>query len=112
MTITKPIDGSIFPREALHVDKLAKPIAWKEVAKGRNVIDVVNASIRNSIVSGKFAVADSKTQGTIVKGKRTIEVECCWYDWKPKTRWIRLVVHNEQIYSSEEIVEVIANIGR
>ncbi len=112
MAITQSKDGSTFPREAPHTDKLAKAIAWKEVTKGRNVIDVVNASIRNAVVTGKFAVVDSKTQGIIVKGKRTVEVECLWYEWKPKNRWIRLFVHNEQIYSTEEIVEVIANIGR
>ena len=112
MTLMKTSSGSTYPSEAPHVDKEAKPRKWKDVAKGRNVIDVVNASIRNAVVSGKFAVADSKSQNTIVNGKRTVEVECLWYDWKPKNRWIRLILsNNEQIYATQEDTVVVANIS-
>jgi hypothetical protein len=99
---------------APNTDATAKPIKWGLAPNNRTVIEVKDAHYRSAVLSGKFLVAQtSNAYGTNKDGHKTIEVECFWYEWKPKTRWMRLTVINQEIeikdYSN---LEVITNIGK
>ena len=98
---------------APHTNKQAKPNKWEIAPIGRKVIEVSNAHYRNAILNGKFLVANSKDPyGTNKDGQKTIEVECYWYGWQPKTRWIQLTITNEETeIINDSNVEVIKNIG-
>ena len=91
----------------------AKPIKWEIAPIGRKVIEVSNAQYRKAVLSGKFLVADSSDPyGTNKDGHKTIEVECYWYGWQPKTRWMRLTIINQETeITNDSNVEVIKNIG-
>lgn len=98
---------------APHTNAKAKPIKWKLAPSNRKVIEVKNALYRNAVLSGKFLIAQTvNAYGTSKDGHKTIEVECYWYGWKPKNRWIRITLTNEEKevedYSEHEVV---SNIG-
>jgi hypothetical protein len=99
---------------APNTDALAKPIAWQQAPSGRKVIEVKDALYRNAVLNGKFLVAESaNAYGTNKDGNKTIEVECLWYEWKPKTRWIRMTIINQEIeIPNNGNEEVIKNIGK
>ena len=99
---------------APHTDALAKPIARQLAPIGRKVIEVKDALYRNAVLSGKFLVAESaNAYGTNKDGHKTIEVECYWYGWKPKTRWMRMTIVNQEIdvpnHGAEDVVSNIGN---
>jgi hypothetical protein len=95
-------------------DADAKPIKWELAPNNRKVIEVKDANYRNAVLSGKFLVAQSaNAYGTNKDGHKTIEVECYWYGWKPKTRWMRLTIINQEIEISDySNLDVITNIGK
>jgi hypothetical protein len=78
------------------------------------VIEVKDALYRNAVLSGKFLVADSaNAYGTNKDGHKTIEVDCSWYRWTPKTRCIRLTIINQEIeVPNNGNEEVVKNIGK
>jgi hypothetical protein len=98
---------------APNTDKQAKPIKFELAPSGRRCIRVTNAFYREAVFSGVFVVADSEDpEGRNKDGISTIEVECRWYLWKPKTRWIRITVPN----GYEELInydgDVVRNLGQ
>ena len=99
---------------APNTDSHAKPIRWEMAPNNRKVIEVKNAMYRNANLSGKFLVSESKkAYGTNKNGHKTIEVECYWYGWKPKTRWVQLTLINQEIEITDySNLEVIKDIGR
>ena len=99
---------------APNTDAFAKPNKWGLAPNNRIVIEVKDAYYRTAVLSGKFLVAQTaNAYGTNKDGHKTIEVECSWYEWKPKTRWIRITVITQEVeikdYSN---IEVITNIGK
>lgn len=99
---------------APHTDAEAKPIKWELAPSNRKVIEVKDALYRNAALSGKFLVAQSaNAYGTNKDGHKTIEVECYWYGWRPKTRWMRLTIINQEVEISDySNIEVIKDIGK
>ena len=99
---------------APHTDAEAKPIKWELAPSNRKVIEVKDALYRNAALSGKFLVAQSaNAYGTNKDGHKTIEVECHWYGWRPKTRWMRLTIINQEIEITDYAnLEVIKDIGK
>ena len=98
---------------APHTDAEAKPNKWTLAPINRKVIEVKDAHYRNAVLNGKFLVAESlNAYGTNKDGHKTIEVECYWYGWKPKKRWIRITHTSKEIdvvnYSNQEVIK---NIG-
>ena len=97
-----------------HTDRKAKAIKWEPAAANRKIIEVIGARYRNAVLNGMFLVADSHdAYGTSKDGFKTIEVECRWYGWRPKSRWIRLTLTSQETEianSGNEIV--IKDIGR
>ena len=99
---------------APNTDAHAKPIKWELAPINRTVIEVKDAQYRNAVLSGKFLVAQTdNAYGTSKDGHKTIEVECYWYGWKPKTRWMRLTVINQEIEITDySEIDVIKDIGK
>jgi hypothetical protein len=99
---------------APNTDADAKPIKWELAPNNRKVIEVKDANYRNAVLSGKFLVAQSaNAYGTNKDGHKTIEVECYWYGWKPKTRWMRLTIINQEIEITDySNLDVIKDIGK
>jgi hypothetical protein len=99
---------------APHTDAEAKPIKWELAPNNRKVIEVKGALYRNAALSGKFLVAQSvNAYGTNKDGHKTIEVECYWYGWKPKTRWMRLTIINQESEITDySNLDVIKDIGK
>lgn len=108
------IDDEHPSNDAPHTDAEAKPIKWELAPSNRKVIEVKDALYRNAVLSGKFLVAQSaNAYGTNKDGHKTIEVECYWYGWKPKTRWMRLTIINQEIEIADySNVDVIKDIGK
>jgi hypothetical protein len=108
------IDDEHPSNDAPHTDAEAKPIKWELAPSNRKVIEVNDALYRNAVLSGKFLVAQSpNAYGTNKDGHKTIEVECYWYGWRPKTRWMRLTVINEEIeITAYSNLDVIKDIGK
>ena len=99
---------------APHTDAKAKANKWNFAPTNRKVIEVKDAHYRNAVINGKFLVAESiNAYGTNKDGHKTIEVECYWYGWKPKTRWIRITIINQETEITDySNLEVISNIGK
>ena len=99
---------------APHTDAEAKPIKWELAPSNRKVIEVKDALYRNAALSGKFLVSQSaNAYGTNKDGHKTIEVECYWYGWKPKTRWMRLTIINQESEITDySNLDVIKDIGK
>ena len=107
------IEEDIPTNGAPNTDPKAKPNKWEIASSGRRVIEVQNATYRTAVFSGFFLVANSADPyGPLNDGHDTIEVECHWYGWKPKTRWIRITLTSKEIdivnYSNQEVIK---NIG-
>jgi hypothetical protein len=107
------IEEDVPTNGAPNIDPKANPNKWEIAPSGRRVIEVKNATYRTAVFSGFFLVANSaEPYGPPNDGHKTIEVECYWYGWKPKTRWIRITLINEEVdlvdYSNQEVIK---NIG-
>ncbi len=99
--------------DAPNTDNKAKPIKFEAAPAHRNLVRVTNALYRNAVFSGVFVVAESKDpNGRSKDGHETIEVECTWYGWKPKTRWIRITVPNAPEYLKDYTGDVVKNLGK
>ena len=95
-----------------NTDAKAEPIAYSEVPAGRLVVKVTDAEIRDAVVSGHFLVVQKDNPRSYKEGNWRIEVECYWFEKKPKTSWMHLTVNNGFEYVKNYKSEVIHNIGR
>ena len=99
--------------EAPHTDPHAKPNKFDIASPNRQHVRVTNACYRLSVFTGVFIVADSKDPHSRNKeGHETLEVECTWYGWRPKTRWIRITLPNAPEYLENYSGDVTVNLGR
>lgn len=107
-------ENTIFKNTAPNTDSKAKAVRWEIAPSNRRVIEVKNAFYRSASFNGKFLVAESvNAYGRNKDGHKTIEVECCWYGWQPKTRGIRLTIINEEVEIKDCLnVYVIKDIGK
>jgi hypothetical protein len=97
---------------APHTNALAKPNKWEIASTNRKIIRVKDGHYRSAVISGVFVVAESpEAYGRNKDGQLTIEVECYWYEWKPKTRWMRLTLTTAEEELSNYTDEVVRNIG-
>ena len=64
------------------------------------------------LVSGHFLVVQKDNPRSYKEGNWRIEVECYWFEKKPKTSWMHLTVNNGFEYVKNYKSEVIHNIGR
>ena len=97
---------------APHTDSKAKPIKFGIAPIARSCIRVTDAFYRGAVFSGVFVVADSKDpQSRNKDGLETIEVECHWFNWRPKTRWIRITLPTSPEHLSDYDGEVVRNLG-
>lgn len=94
-----------------NTDPKAVPIDHKAPAKGRRIIHVSNAQIRDAVVTGYFQVADVAEPHSEYAGKQRIQVECLWYGKKPKTCWMNLTVDGGYKDVANYAGEVISNMG-
>ena len=107
------LDEETPPSNAPNTNKHAKPVNYELAPPNRRCIRVKDAFYRDAVFSGVFVVADSKNPEDRNKdGIPTIEVECRWYLWKPKTRWIRITVPNPIEELSNYTGEVVRNLGQ
>jgi hypothetical protein len=75
-----------------HTSEIAKPKATHQVHNAA-VIEVKNAQYRRAEFSGTFLIAD-KTNQNLIEGKQRVEVYCCWFGHRLKTRGIKILVDN------------------
>lgn len=98
-----------------HTDVLAQAVDHFCTLKPELLITVTNANIRLATVSGTFLVCDKYKAGPyIFRGKKVVDVYCCWFDWKPDRGCIRLILNNnESIYfENNPRIECVSNIRR
>ena len=79
--------------------------------KGKLVIEVTKAHIREAKVSGIFEIADTEMPFRIKKGELTVEVICLWHGKKPKTTWTHLTLGKKYELIPSHTGGVTANIG-
>jgi len=95
-------------------DSNAEPERSEPAPPRRQVVYVKQATIRNAtITNAYFLLAEGYAVQQRSNGTERLEVECLWYDRKPKTTWMHITVPpgQYQIQSSEGI-SVVANIAR
>lgn len=71
----------------------AKPKQTKQVHNA-DVIEIRNAFYRGAEFSGVFEITPN-TFPNLIEGKQRIEVNCCWFEHRLKTRGIKILVHNK-----------------
>lgn len=80
--------------------------------KGKLVIEVTKAQIRNAVISGIFELADTEMPFRLKKGELTVEVICLWHGKKPKTTWTHLTLGKKYELIPDYSGEVVADIGK
>ncbi len=88
--------------------KTAKPTKPVPVKNAR-VVYLKKAFIRGSEVSGTFLLADNAEVKSYA-GRRRIEVQCLWFNRKPKTTWMNLTLLSEPVFKNNFNGEVVGNI--
>lgn len=78
--------------------------------KDARVVYLKKASIRGSEVGGTFLLAEGAEVQTYA-GRRRIEVQCLWFNRKPKTTWMHLTLLSEPMFKNNFTGEVVSNIG-
>lgn len=71
---------------------MAKPKHTKQVHNA-DVIEVKNARYRNAEFSGTFLIT-ANTFPNLIEGEQRVEVDCCWFRCRLKTRGIKILVNN------------------
>jgi hypothetical protein len=84
------------PNTSLH----AKPSATQTVRNAR-VIIVKDAVYRNATISGVFLLGDKNRLPFVGNSWQVVEVYCCWFGLRLKTRGLHFKVN----LSSAEVVE-------
>jgi hypothetical protein len=90
-------DGSSPPPRT---NKDAKPSSQASVQNAR-VIVVKDALYRRATISGTFLLGDKNKTPLARKGKILVEVYCCWFGLRLKTRGLHFKVN----MSTAEIIE-------
>ena len=75
-----------------NTSKAAKPIEHKTV-RNAAVIVVKDAHYRNASVSGTFLLDDKIELPLPRKGRQPVEIYCCWFGLRLKTRGLRFKVN-------------------
>jgi hypothetical protein len=92
--------------------KIAIPKEAKSVAKAR-VIVVKHATYRDAPFGGVFLLANSVKLPLPKKGWHAVEVYCCWFGHRLKTRGIKITVDMSDAVIDESYTgKVIANIAK
>ena len=95
-------------------DSSAKTVRSEPAPPGRHVVYVKQATIRNATVTNAyFLLTEDYAVQQRNNGTERLEVECLWYDRKPKTTWMNITVQPGQYeIQSSEGISVVANIAR
>jgi hypothetical protein len=86
--------------DAPNTSKRAKPSATQTVRNAR-VIVVKDAMYRGATISGTFLLGDKNQLPLPRKGLHTVEVYCCWFGLRLKTRGLNFKVN----MSNSEVIE-------
>jgi hypothetical protein len=92
---------------------MAKPKEKKQV-QNKCVITVTNAYYRNAEFSGTFIIS-AKTPPKLEKKYQRVEVDCCWFGHRLKTRGIKILVstlNNDAVINENYSGLVVANIEK
>ncbi len=97
--------------DAPHTSKRAKPTATQSIGNAR-VIVVKDAMYRGATISGTFLLGDKNELPFPRKGWLVVEVYCCWFGLRLKTRGLHFKVN----MSDAEVIEsfngfISSNIG-
>ena len=96
-----------------HTDSKAQPVLWQVAPKGRYVVYVEKASIRNAVMENEwFLLAENAMPKKTDSGEDEIEVECYWYGCKPKTTWMHLATNKDFCRKEAHGERVVLNIQR
>ncbi|NHC08358.1 hypothetical protein [Azonexus fungiphilus] len=96
---------------ARHTCPFAKPNKSVSVKNAR-VIEVKQALYRKAEVSGYFLLADNETTTLPADGWHRVEVQCCWFGLRLKTRGPRFKVNMATAVIHKNYTgDVFANIG-
>ncbi len=86
--------------DAPNTSKRAKPSATQSVRNAR-VIVVKDAMYRGATISGTFLLGDKNELPLPRKGRHVVEVYCCWFGLRLKTRGLHFKVN----MSNAEVIE-------
>lgn len=86
--------------DAPNISKHAKPSASQAVRNAR-VIVVKDAMYRGATISGTFLLGDKNDLPLPRKGRHIVEVYCCWFGFRLKTRGLHFKVN----MSNAEVIE-------
>jgi hypothetical protein len=78
--------------QAPNTSKKAKPVTQIAVKKA-TVIVVKDAQYRGATISGTLLLGDRNQLPLPRKGRHPVEVYCCWYGLRLKTRGLRFSVN-------------------
>ena len=100
-----------------HTDKLAKPQSNSLLltTTQSRLISVVDANVRNATVDGTYRLYEiHNTSPYLYRGNTVIDVDCSWYQWRPRRGCIRLILRNGEVpFLSINIgISYITNIER
>ena len=79
-------------KDCPHTSVLAAPKSTHQVHNA-DVIEVKNAQYRNAEFSGIFLITPN-TYPNLIEGTQRVEVNCCWFGHRLKTRGIKILVDN------------------
>ena len=86
--------------DAPNTSKRAKPSATKYVRNAR-VIVVKDAMYRGATISGTYLLGDKNELPLPHKGLHVVEIYCCWFGLRLKTRGLHFKVN----MSNAEVIE-------
>lgn len=86
--------------DAPNTSKRAKPSAMQTVRNAR-VIVVKDATYRGATISGTFLLGDKNDLPLPRKGLHIVEVYCCWFGLRLKTRGLHFKVN----MSNAEVID-------
>jgi hypothetical protein len=97
--------------ECPNTSKKAVASKWTQVNHKR-VLVVKDGSYRNAVLNGTFLLAESEL-ALPKMGWHKVEVYCCWFGRRLKTRGIRLLVNMSSATVDDSYIgQVVSNISR
>ena len=97
--------------DAPNTSKRAKPTATQSVSNAR-VIVVKDAMYRGATFSGTFLLSDKNDLPLPREGRHVVEVYCCWFGLRLKTRGLHFKVNTSTSEVSEKFNgAVVSNIS-
>ena len=91
-----------------HTSKRAKPSSSSSVRNAR-VIVVKDAMYRGATISGTFLLGDKTQLPLPRKGWQVVEVYCCWYGHRLKTRGLHFKVDMSYAEVNEDYSGTVVN---